>query len=443
MSSWWERNPQQLQAARNFSQPLPNAGRPPTQWGVPIQPKTYDPGMPQRAAQVASQIAFGPERQSVSGGQAGLGERFVRDWVLSEQEFKESGRQFAGGNVGAGLGWGVLGLAGAIPLFGDAAQGLVRASRAGEQIANVSRSGRPFAPGVQPLSSPVPGYTPARGADLSDTFGSIPDVRFDDMLGTQKREFAERVLDAQGFTGKPQLIPESAAAGLRDSTDYLPVFRGIKDAPETGTAHQFARQFADGSFYTMDGLFGTGSYWGDIGTAGAYANYGYRTSQEPLGLVVEAFLPRNAKILTSQSPEWVSGEFVRGLRDSNLYDMGAYAASLGYDAIRLHSGGTEGVYNILNRSALIVADTAIGPRGFGSGGGLLIDEVYGTLARSNALERVPLTGLSTYASPPPPTRATSSSAWGERPTSGWGSQSFSSRPPNLPATLPFVPPTAR
>jgi hypothetical protein len=80
----------------------------------------------QIVSDVASDVAFGPERQSVFGGDASRPERTFRDWGLSEQEFRASDSAFDEGRPLAGLGWGALGLAGAVPFFGQAGRGLVR-----------------------------------------------------------------------------------------------------------------------------------------------------------------------------------------------------------------------------------------------------------------------------------------------------------------------------
>jgi hypothetical protein len=91
----------------------------------------------------ASELAFGPERTSVVGGEAPKLERFIRDWGLSEQEFRTAGERASEGRAGAALGWGALGLAGAIPVVGQAGRGLVKgvgaAGRAAGAAADVGR----------------------------------------------------------------------------------------------------------------------------------------------------------------------------------------------------------------------------------------------------------------------------------------------------------------
>lgn len=87
---------------------------------------------------------FGPERESILPGeqQASRGERFLRDWGASEQEFRLAGQRFSEGQIGAGFGWGALAMAGAIPFFGDIAQGAARAGRIASQAADVGRAAK-------------------------------------------------------------------------------------------------------------------------------------------------------------------------------------------------------------------------------------------------------------------------------------------------------------
>jgi hypothetical protein len=90
---------------------------------------------------MAAEAAFGPERSSwISGGEAGGLERFVRDWGLSEQEFRLSGERAGEGRFGAAAGWAGLGLAGAVPFAGDALQALGKAGRATSRAADAARA---------------------------------------------------------------------------------------------------------------------------------------------------------------------------------------------------------------------------------------------------------------------------------------------------------------
>jgi hypothetical protein len=62
---------------------------------------------------------------------------------LSEQEFRASGSAFDEGRVLPGLGWGALGVAAAVPLFGQAGRGLVRGAGAVGDVARGARAAVP------------------------------------------------------------------------------------------------------------------------------------------------------------------------------------------------------------------------------------------------------------------------------------------------------------
>jgi len=107
------------------------------------QPRT---AAEQAAARKAfASVLFGPERESILPGeqQASRGERFLRDWGASEQEFRLAGQRFSEGQIGAGFGWGALAMAGAIPFFGDIAQGVARAGRGVRGAAATARAAVP------------------------------------------------------------------------------------------------------------------------------------------------------------------------------------------------------------------------------------------------------------------------------------------------------------
>lgn len=96
------------------------------------------------AGQLVSDVLFGPEVESVRPGtqQAGLLERFARTQA-GEQEFRTAAERFGEGRPGSGLAWGLLGLAGAVPFFGDIAQGAAgvsRAVRGAEAAGDVARA---------------------------------------------------------------------------------------------------------------------------------------------------------------------------------------------------------------------------------------------------------------------------------------------------------------
>jgi hypothetical protein len=144
---------------RNFGRAALDRGR--QNPDVPHQGPTYNPGMERyatdtmfpdsgsagmrpiptpeeqaanRAAigQFGRDVLLGPERGSwIPGlGDASRLERFARDWGVSEQEFRLSAERFQEGRLGAGVGWGGLAIAAAVPVVGQAGRGLVKGGRA-------------------------------------------------------------------------------------------------------------------------------------------------------------------------------------------------------------------------------------------------------------------------------------------------------------------------
>lgn len=86
-------------------------------------------------------------------GEAVRTAELARDVFTPYQEFKAAEQAASEGRVGAAAGWGLLGLAGMVPLVGDVAQGLGAAGRAAglagdvargaERAANVGRAAKP------------------------------------------------------------------------------------------------------------------------------------------------------------------------------------------------------------------------------------------------------------------------------------------------------------
>jgi hypothetical protein len=150
-----------------------------------IDPPTPEEQAANRAA--FSSFIFGPERRSVLPGadEASRPERFIRDWGASEQEFRLSGQRFSEGNVRSGFGWGMLGLAGAIPFAGDIAQGVGKVVRGVGGAADVGRG-----------AGEVADVARAAG-EVSDVARTIPEGRWVENSNAEEvpvdflRQFAE------------------------------------------------------------------------------------------------------------------------------------------------------------------------------------------------------------------------------------------------------------
>jgi hypothetical protein len=85
-----------------------------------------------------NEMLFGPERQSAFVGDATWAERFARDWGLSEQEFRTAVERAEEGRYGRAAGWGLLGLAGVVPIGGDIVQGIFKAGRTASNVAEAA-----------------------------------------------------------------------------------------------------------------------------------------------------------------------------------------------------------------------------------------------------------------------------------------------------------------
>ena len=94
-------------------------------------------------------VAYGPERRSVLGGEAGKVERFLRDWGISEQEAREGVERLGEGRVLSGAGYLGLAAAGVGANVGDLRRFALRAAR-----------GSRFLPGAADAAADV-----ARAAD--------------------------------------------------------------------------------------------------------------------------------------------------------------------------------------------------------------------------------------------------------------------------------------
>lgn len=312
------------------------------------------------AGQLVSDVLFGPEVESVRPGtqQAGLLERFARTQA-GEQEFRTAVERFGEGRPGSGLAWGLLGLAGAVPFFGDIAQGVAGVSRAAGAAGDVAR-GAGRAANV------------ARGTDISQDIArdiirnSTPNYTLPaDRIASvpRGREVTAEIFHRQGFDALPIAVNRAQFNSLAKNTnDYIPLYRGIRGgrgsagSVSTGRADEFvdaasaADEFVSGNLFYGGGAGPDGTYFAttpEVARNYAVGINSLMASSEP-GAVISALLPRNARIVRYDDPQLLA-EFAQ----SGYDNLGAFAAAKGYDAI-LHK---DNIHIVLNRSALIVDDT--------------------------------------------------------------------------------------
>jgi 8-oxo-dGTP pyrophosphatase MutT (NUDIX family) len=179
----------------------------------------------------------------------------------------------------------------------------------------------------------------------------------------------------QGNDRTPTVMSKAEMDRLLATGEYIEVFRGVQ-AGGGKTAAQIAEEFRSGPDWGGLGVFGNGYYFGENkSVADAYASSGWRGGG---GAVIRALIPKSAALQDwpsvereSQSMPSSNGSFRRVGRQSmgggTLHDEGRYAAAKGLDAIQIsvadykRRGGnaqhvTKPVYNIVNRSILIVEE---------------------------------------------------------------------------------------
>jgi len=202
------------------------------------------------------------------------------------------------------------------------------------------------------------------------------------------------LLDAQGFTAKPTVVSAAEFETLVQKGG-IKIYRGV-NSNDTLTADQMIEMFKSGDMFVGTGVMGNGVYSG--------VNYDYvlKYAMDKPGNVMEMVLSPTAKFIEKEAAEEGANNLSMAFYDkafgrkySNpefgkivdgyveiigeapieygpakeawqqqfralgwaLHDPGAYAASMGYDAIRfsdLADNGKDAVYVILNRGAVVV-----------------------------------------------------------------------------------------
>lgn len=346
------------------------------------------------AGQFAVEAALGSERESVLPGtqQAGALERFVRTQA-GEEEFRLAGQRASEGRLGTAAGWGLLGLAGAVPFFGDIAQGAAGVSRAAGAAGDVARGAGRAADVARTAEQAA---DVARGAGRAADVGRAAENRWADAwrktdvgqdwrapdissnvdreigensleftipqerlasIGEQRRPTAE-VFHRQQFDVEPQRIESRFFYPAVDASNGTPIYRGLSAATEDEAA-RYAEQFLSGEYYIGGGFNGTGSYFGtDPRTALEYASMMSRDfPQGRPGAIVRAVIPGSAKIFDDSLDSVLTRSIMRSFSRSNFDDLGMYLASLGYDGQRVRRLGEE--YIVMYNRGILKADESV------------------------------------------------------------------------------------
>lgn len=243
------------------------------------------------------------------------------------------------------------------------------------------------------------GYQPARIGTTGDPidatathpggWGATPPP------GTTGNPGLAHVAAAQGFTGKPQLRTSQELDADIASGD-IEVFRGLSASGRT-PGSTFANDYRNGDYYAGNGIFGHGHYAAGYNSSRSRAgaiSVAKKYKGNSNGALIRMAIRKDAKIVDHDDIErekiqWRSDNqsAIRRLEtaqrtgrlstadqadldrrrraDFALSDVGAFAASRGYDVIRVSPGaaksqsngtGSTPFYVILNRTATKVQD---------------------------------------------------------------------------------------
>ena len=199
------------------------------------------------------------------------------------------------------------------------------------------------------------GRTPVTGKDISKRFS------YDRSKGTSA---LDQVADAQGFKNKPHAVKASGFIGYRTINVGTDVVTGKRK-----TSSQFADDLKNSDTFSHNGSGGQ-AYGGGIyiaATQNPVQGKGpSRVSSQNAKIHSQAYgSGSSTTIAVTMDPSSQIGDFRKmqselanmsnSQRQKFGYDIGAYAASKGYDALKVDVGGCDYLM-VYNRSKLIVFD---------------------------------------------------------------------------------------
>jgi hypothetical protein len=241
------------------------------------------------------------------------------------------------------------------------------AQQFGWKVAKVTPRVKPVAKRAYVPAKKTPDYfTPAKALELEDGVPWRPDG---------ENLYLKKVLDEQGFNGKPVVVSSAEYQKAIDS-GAVPLHRGVAgDTPKQ--VDEFVTQLIDGeSPYVGRGMFGDGTYFTDTPTTALkFAKEDRVGNPINFGKTIDAALSPQARIIDLEDIQREfqnTGRMSPAQRDlfysypQDFYeDASMWAASQGYDAIRIKNpvvnwqagDAIPDVYTIvLNRTALIVKE---------------------------------------------------------------------------------------
>jgi hypothetical protein len=222
------------------------------------------------------------------------------------------------------------------------------------------------APAYVAAKKPADFFSPQKAMELEEGVPWRPDG---------ENLYLKKVLDEQGFLGKPRVVTADEFKKAVDS-GALPIHRGVAgDTPEQ--VDQFIAQLLTGDTpYIGRGMFGDGTYFTDKATTALkFAKEDRFGNPIPFGKTIEAALDPRAKIgyLEDIQDEFMATTKMSEARKQAYYsypqdfyeDASMWAAANGYDAIWIKNPvvnwkageAIPDVYTIiLNRTALIIKE---------------------------------------------------------------------------------------
>ena len=183
------------------------------------------------------------------------------------------------------------------------------------------------------------------------------------------------IAERQGFTEKPKTVEtledlENLAKLSAEQGGGFIVFRGIADYSSTGdsevtyTAEQALTDFREGEYFGGWGAFGNGTYTTSfVDSAQSYADdVDPDNNKLGNGKVMAMMIPDTAIAPTAEVVKTVMREMVWGGEKSHRNNVGRRLAAMGYqyyDAGHVQDD-KRGIYVVLDRSMLTVAEKAVG-----------------------------------------------------------------------------------
>jgi len=297
------------------------------------------------------EVAYGPERESVGGGEASETERFLRDWGLSEQEIRLGLERFGEGRVVSGAGWlglGALGLGANVGDLRRFASRAVGASRLLPAAGDVARGvGAAADVGQAARGKNIVEDIVQEKRQFLDLQPTLPADQLNAIPANQRA--LREIIHRQGFDAPTKKIDSSEFNRLSNSDEYDVVYRGVfGEEGGQAAALRFAEDMVDGNMFVGQGRFGDGVY---LAMSPEYSlSYAAGAGRAPgNGAIVRFLVPRDARFVEYPIPP----ELVRNFETSGMRTMSEFLAASGYDGVRVPRSVGEGEMVLFNRSNLL------------------------------------------------------------------------------------------